>query len=66
MLAKFIGFNISGYALTNVTLSYKFALKKCSMDDCLLDIADLSARRDMVADLFARRLADCLLTTNHK
>ena len=28
MLAKFSDFNIPGYVLTNVTLSYKFALKK--------------------------------------
>ena len=66
MLAKFSSFNISGYALTNVTFSYQFALKKCPVDDCLLDLSDLSARRDVVADLSARRVADCLLTTNHK
>ena len=28
MLAKFSDFNISEYALTNVTFSYKFAFKK--------------------------------------
>ena len=38
MLAKFIDFNISGYALTNVTLSFKFAFKKYTMGDYLLDI----------------------------
>ena len=44
----------------------RLSLRHLILLNCYGMVADLSAMRDEVTNLSARRLADSLLTTNHK